>query len=405
MQIPRNYHLRRVRLLLREFPVVALLGARQVGKSTLARRLAASHRGPTTWFDLEDSADLARLADPGLELRPLRGLVVLDEIHRLPGVFPLLRVLADRPRTPARFLVLGSASPDLLRQTSETLAGRVAFHELDGFGLREVEDLERLWLRGGFPLSYLARSAPASRRWRDGFIRTFLTRDVPDLGSSIPPLTLRRFWTMLAHWHGQIWNGAEFGRAFGVAHTTVRRYLDLLTSVFVVRQLQPWHENIRKRQVRSPKVYVADSGVLHALLGLSTREAVLSHPKVGASWEGFVVQQIVQLLAASPEQCFHWSTHSGAELDLLVVAGDRRYGFEVKRAEAPRPTPSMRSAFETLGLDRLDVVHAGAQSYAMAPGMRALPAARLAINTATASGMTGRRRPARIGEIAPGEVW
>ena len=378
MQIPRNYHLRRVRLLLREFPVVALLGARQVGKSTLARRLAASHRGPTTWFDLEDSADLARLADPGLELRPLRGLVVLDEIHRLPGVFPLLRVLADRPRTPARFLVLGSASPDLLRQTSETLAGRVAFHELDGFGLREVEDLERLWLRGGFPLSYLARSAPASRRWRDGFIRTFLTRDVPDLGSSIPPLTLRRFWTMLAHWHGQIWNGAEFGRAFGVAHTTVRRYLDLLTSVFVVRQLQPWHENIRKRQVRSPKVYVADSGVLHALLGLSTREAVLSHPKVGASWEGFVVQQIVQLLAASPEQCFHWSTHSGAELDLLVVAGDRRYGFEVKRAEAPRPTPSMRSAFETLGLDRLDVVHAGAQSYAMAPGMRALPAARLA---------------------------
>ena len=378
MQIPRNYHLRRVRLLLREFPVVALLGARQVGKSTLARQLAASHRGPTTWFDLEDPTDLARLADPGLELRPLRGLVVLDEIHRLPGVFPLLRVLADRPRTPARFLVLGSASPDLLRQTSETLAGRVAFHELDGFGLREVEDLERLWLRGGFPLSYLARSAPASRRWRDGFIRTFLTRDVPDLGSSIPPLTLRRFWTMLAHWHGQIWNGAEFGRAFGVAHTTVRRYLDLLTSVFVVRQLQPWHENIRKRQVRSPKVYVADSGVLHALLGLSTREAVLSHPKVGASWEGFVVQQIVQLLAASPEQCFHWSTHSGAELDLLVVAGDRRYGFEVKRAEAPRPTPSMRSAFETLGLDRLDVVHAGAQSYAMAPGMRALPAARLA---------------------------
>ena len=378
MQIPRNYHLRRLRLLLREFPVVALLGARQVGKSTLARQLAASHRGPTTWFDLEDPTDLARLADPGLELRPLRGLVVLDEIHRLPGVFPLLRVLADRPRTPARFLVLGSASPDLLRQTSETLAGRVAFHELDGFGLREVEDLERLWLRGGFPLSYLARSAPASRRWRDGFIRTFLTRDVPDLGSSIPPLTLRRFWTMLAHWHGQIWNGAEFGRAFGVAHTTVRRYLDLLTSVFVVRQLQPWHENIRKRQVRSPKVYVADSGVLHALLGLSTREAVLSHPKVGASWEGFVVQQIVQLLTASPEQCFHWSTHSGAELDLLVVAGDRRYGFEVKRAEAPRPTPSMRSAFETLGLDRLDVVHAGAQSYAMAPGMRALPAARLA---------------------------
>ena len=377
MQVQRTQHLRRIRLLLREFPIVALLGARQVGKSTLARQLVASRRAPATWFDLENPADLARLADPGLELRPLRGLVVLDEIHRLPEVFPLLRVLADRPRSPARFLVLGSASPDLLRQTSETLAGRVAFHELDGFGLREVENLERLWLRGGFPRSYLAPSAPASRRWRDGFIRTFLTRDVPDLGSAIPPLTLRRFWTMLAHWHGQIWNGAEFGRAFGVAHTTVRRYLDLLTSVFVVRQLPPWHENIRKRQVRSPKVYIADTGILHALLGLSTREAVLSHPKVGASWEGFVIQQIVQLLAAPPEQCFHWSTHSGAELDLLVVAGNRRYGFEVKRAEAPRPTASMRSAFQSLGLDRMDVVHAGTQTYAMAPGMRALPAARL----------------------------
>ena len=378
MQVVRSEHLRRIRLLLREFPVVAVLGARQVGKSTLARQLVASRRAPATWFDLENPADLARLADPGLELRPLRGLVVLDEIHRLPGVFPLLRVLADRPRTPARFLVLGSASPELLRQTSETLAGRVAYHELDGFRLREVEDLERLWLRGGFPRSYLAPTAPASRRWRDGFIRTFLTRDVPDLGSTVPPPTLRRFWTMLAHWHGQVWNGAEFGRAFGVAHTTVRRYLDLLASVFVVRQLQPWHENISKRQVRSPKVYIADSGVLHALLGLSTREAVLSHPKVGASWEGFVVQQIVQLLAAPPEQCFHWSTHSGAELDLLVVAGNRRYGFEVKRAEAPRPTPSMRSAVETLGLDRLEVVHAGTQTYAMAPGMRALPAGRLA---------------------------
>ena len=377
MQVQRTQHLRRIRLLLREFPIVALLGARQVGKSTLARQLVASRRAPATWFDLENPADLARLADPGLELRPLRGLVVLDEIHRLPEVFPLLRVLADRPRSPARFLVLGSASPDLLRQTSETLAGRVAFHELDGFGLREVENLERLWLRGGFPRSYLAPSAPASRRWRDSFIRTFLTRDVPDLGSTIPPLTLRRFWTMLAHWHGQIWNGAEFGRAFGVAHTTVRRYLDLLTSVFVVRQLPPWHENIRKRQVRSPKVYIADTGILHALLGLSTREAVLSHPKVGASWEGFVIQQIVQLLAARPEQCFHWSTHSGAELNLLVVAGNRRYGFEVKRAEAPRPTASMRSAFQSLGLDRMDVVHAGTQTYAMAPGMRALPAAHL----------------------------
>ena len=377
MQIARQQHLRRVKRLLREFPVVALLGARQVGKSTLARQIVASRRAPATWFDLENPADLARLADPGLELRPLRGLVVLDEIHRLPDVFPLLRVLADRPRTPARFLVLGSASPDLLRQTSETLAGRVAFHELEGFGLREVGDLERLWLRGGFPLSYLARSAPASRRWLDNFIRTFLERDVLAFDNMVPSATLRRFWTMLAHWHGQLWNGTEFGRAFGVAHTTIRRYLDLMTSVFVVRQLQPWYENIGKRQVRSPKIYIGDSGVLHALLGLTTREQIVSHPKVGASWEGFVVQQIIHLLAAHPEQCFHWSTHSGAQLDLLVVAGNRRYGFEIKRTEAPRRTPSMRSAVETLGLEHLDVVHAGPDRYALAPHIRALPAAQL----------------------------
>ena len=373
MEIIRTAALRRLNLLLREFPVVALLGARQVGKTTLARQLAAN-RAVTTWFDLENPADLGRLDDPGLELRPLKGLVVLDEIHRLPEVFPLLRVLADRPRTPARFLVLGSASPELLRQTSETLAGRVAFHRLDGFATTEVDDIDRLWLRGGLPRSYLARSEAASVRWRHSFVDTFLSRDVAGLGGSVPPATLRRFWTMLAHWHGQTWNGAEFGRAFGVAHTTVRRYLDLLSSLFVVRQLAPWFENIAKRQVRSPKVYVADSGILHSLLGLRSRDAVVSHPKVGASWEGFVVSQVIERLAARPEQCFHWSTHSGAELDLLIAAGERRYGFEVKRAEAPRLTPSMRSSFETLKLDRLDVIHAGTQRYRLAEGIRALPA-------------------------------
>ena len=378
MKAIREYDLGRVRLLLGEFPVVALLGVRQVGKTTLARQLAAAYSEAVAWFDLEDPADLARLQDPGLELRPLEGLVVLDEIHRLPDVFQLLRVLADRPGTPARFLVLGSASPELLRQTSESLAGRVAFHELDGFGLTEVDNLERLWLRGGFPRSYLARSGPASRRWRDGFIRTLLARDLPELGSTIPSATLRRFWAMLAHWHGQIWNGAEFARAFGVSHATVRRYLDLLTSVFVVRQLQPWFENISKRQVRSPKVYIGDSGILHALLGLTTRNDIVSHPKVGASWEGFVIQQIVHLLRAPAEQCFHWSTHTGAKLDLLVMDGARRYGFEVKRSEAPKLTRSMRSALETLNLDRFDVVHAGAERYRLADGVRALPAADLA---------------------------
>lgn len=377
MMIPRKHHLARVRLLLDEFPVVALLGARQVGKTTLARQLAEAHQEPVAWFDLEDPVDLAKLEAPGFQLRPLRGLVVLDEIHRLPDIFQLLRVLADRPGPPARFLVLGSASTELLRQTSESLAGRVALHVLDGFDLTEADDSERLWLRGSFPRSYLASSDAASRRWRDGFIRTLLARDLPDLGSTIPSTTLRRFWTMLAHWHGQTWNGAEFGRAFGVSHTTVRRYLDLLTSVFVVRRLQPWFENISKRQVRSPKVYIADSGVLHALLGLTDRTDVMSHPKVGASWEGFVVQQIVQLLRAPPEQCFHWSTYTGAELDLLVLDGSRRYGFEVKRSEAPRLTRSMRSAVETLKLDWLDVVHAGTERYRLADRVWALPAGEL----------------------------
>lgn len=378
MKILREWHLARLRLLLTEFPVVVLLGARQVGKTTLARQLAASRDGPVAWFDLENPPDRARLAEPSLELRPLRGLVVLDEIQRLPDLFELLRVLADRPDTPARFLLLGSASPDLVGRTSESLAGRAAFHELDGFGLTEVDDVDRLWLRGSFPRSYLAASEAASRRWRDNFVQTLLARDLPSLGAGVPANTLRRFWTMLAHWHGQVWNGAEFGRAFGVAHTTVRRYLDLLTSVFMVRQLQPWFENVRKRQVRSPKVYVADSGLLHALLGLTTRHDVASHPKIGASWEGFVVQQIAHLLALRPEQCFHWSTHSGAELDLLALDGTRRRGFEVKRSDAPRLTKSMRSAKETLRLDRLDVVHAGAASYQMAEGIHAVPVAELA---------------------------
>ena len=342
MEIPRKHHFARVRLLLDEFPVVALLGARQVGKTTLARQLAAAHSDPVAWFDLEDPVDLARLEDPGLELRPLRGLVVLDEIHRLPGIFQLLRVLADRAGPPARFLVLGSASTDLLRQTSESLAGRVAFHQLDGFDMTEVDDPEHLWLRGGFPRSYLAPSGAASRRWRDSFVQTLLARDLPDFGSTIPRTTLRRFWTMLAHWHGQLWNGAEFGRAFGVSHTTVRRYLDLLTSVFVVRQLQPWFENIKKRQVRSPKVYIADSGILHALLGLTDRTDVVSHPKVGASWEGFVIQQIVQLLAGD----------SAAVLPLVHPHGRRT------RPSGAGWNPALRLRGEAFRGPAADAVHA-----------------------------------------------
>ena len=357
---------------------MCVLGARQVGKTTLAKQLAATRRGPTTRFDLQDPVDLRRLSDPGLALRPLRGLVVLDEIHHLPEVFPLLRALADRRPPPARFLVLGSASGDLLRQTSESLAGRIAYHRLDGFGLRETgNDPDRLWFRGGFPRSFLAKTEAAGRRWRHNFIETFLARDLAAWGSRVPPATLRRFWTMLAHWHGQLWNGAEIGRSFGLSHTAVRRYLDLLTSVFLVRQLPPWFENLRKRQSRSPKIFLGDSGLLHSLLGIATSAELLAHPKMGASWEGFVIGQIIRATGASPDQCYHWSAHSGASLDLLLVAGARRYGFEVKRAEAPRRTASMAAAFEDLRLDRLEVVHAGTETYEIAPGMRALPARRL----------------------------
>lgn len=375
--VARGRHERRVEQLLRQFPVVAILGARQVGKSSLARRIVERRKGPTTYFDLEDRADLSRLSDPGLALRGLRGLIVLDEIQRLPEVFPLLRVLADRKPVRARFLVLGSATPELLQQSSESLAGRIAYHRLGGFSLDEVDDVDRLWLRGGFPRAFLARSAAASFDWRSSFIETFLARDVAQLGIGIAPEAIRRFWMMLAHYHGQIWNAAEFARSFGVGNTTVRRYLDALSSVFVVRQLLPWHENLRKRQVKSPKVFVADSGMLHALLGLQTRQQLLAHPKVGASWEGFALSQVVSRLGAQPHECFHWATHAGAELDLLVMRGNRRLGFEVKLTEAPSVTKSMRVAIDDLRLSRLFVIHAGEKCFPLAENIQALSASRL----------------------------
>jgi predicted AAA+ superfamily ATPase len=359
--------------------VVAILGSRQVGKTTLAHDLRRAWRGPAVSFDLEDPVAAARLSDPVLALQPLRGLVVLDEVQRRPDLFPVLRVLADRPRTPARFLVLGSATPDLLRQSSESLAGRLAFHELGGFSLEEVgtSRLGRLWLRGGFPRSFLAGSGPASLDWRFDFIRTFLERDLPQLGISIPAGTLGRFWSMLAHYHGQVWNAAEFARSFGVSDMTVRRYLDVLAATFVVRVLSPWHENLRKRQVKAPKVYLSDSGLLHALLNLRTQEDLERHPKVGASWEGFAIAAIVARLRAGWHECFFWATYAGAELDLLVVRGRTRLGFEIKRTVAPGMTPSMRTALADLKLTRLDVVHAGTETFPLAPRIRAVALSRL----------------------------
>ena len=374
MVVHRRQHLRNLERLTREHPVVAMLGARQVGKTTLAKELMRRRSGQSTRFDLEDPRDLRRLDEPTLALEPLRGLVVLDEIQNRPELFPVLRVLADRTPRPATFLVLGSASPDLLRQGAETLAGRIAFYELPGFDLEEVGAgaWERLWFRGGFPPSYLARSHRESRDWLEAFIRTFLERDLPRLGVGIPARTLADFWTMVSNYHGQIWNSSELGRAFGVAHTTVRRYLDLLTDTFVVRQLRPWTENIGKRVVKSPKVYLADSGLLHSLLNLATPRDLFGHPKVGASFEGFALEQVIRRLEARPGECYFWATHSGAELDLLVVRGRRRLGFEFKRTDAPRLSSSMTTALDTLGLERIEVVHAGRDSYPMHRRVRAL---------------------------------
>jgi len=372
--VPRSAQLDRVKSLLRQFPIVAILGPRQVGKSTLARQVMHDWKRPCHPFDLENPADLARLSDPMLALSALRGLVVLDEIQRLPGLFPLLRVLADRRPVRSRFLILGSATPDLLRQGNETLAGRIAFHRLDGFSLEEVgvKHFSKLWLRGGFPRSYLAATQVESQTWREQFVSTFLERDIPQLGIQISSTTLRRFWAMLAHYHGQIWNASEFGRSFGVTDNTVRHYLDVLTSAFVVRQLQPWHANIKKRQVRSPKVYLSDSGILHSLLGIGAKPELESHPKLGASWEGFVISQVAAQLDLRPDEMYFWATHSGAELDLLVVRGGKQLGFEVKRSASPVMSPSMRIALSDLNLARLFVVHAGDHSYDMASNVRAI---------------------------------
>ena len=360
---------------LKEYPVVAIVGARQVGKTTLAREIARRHGKSAVFFDLENPSDLARLRDPMLVLQEIRGLVVLDEIQTTPEIFRVLRVLADRPGTPARFLVLGSASPDLLRQSSETLAGRVHYHHLQGFALPEVgtDKWEQLWLRGGFPKSFLAKNMNTSAEWRRDFILTFLQRDLPQFGIQIPAATMHRFWSMLAHFHGQVWNASEFGRSFGVADTTVRRYLDILAGTWVVRLLLPWLENLKKRQVQSPKVYFPDTGLLHSLLGLKTSEELHRHPRLGASWEGFAMEQVIRRLGARPEECFFWATHAGAELDLLVVRGTEKLGFEFKYSSAPELTRSMRIALEDLRLSSLDVVYPGSETYPLLKNARAVP--------------------------------
>jgi predicted AAA+ superfamily ATPase len=381
IELHRPLHARAVSDLLDEFPVVAILGARQTGKTTLARALVAAWSGPVHFFDMEDPRTEARLAEPMLALEGLSGLIVIDEVQRHPELFPVLRVLADRPGTPARFLILGSASPELVQHSSESLAGRIAHHELPGFDLAETADagadhLDTLWQRGGFPRAFLAASDIAATRWRREFIATYLERDIPALGFRLAPGTLRRFWNMLAHYSGQLWNGSELARAFGVTEPTVRHYLDILAATYMVRILPPWFENLGKRQVKAPKIYLADSGLLHSLLDIGSREDLLNHPRCGASWEGFALHQVVRALSVQNidwSHCYHWRLHTGAELDLLVKQGSRRLGFEFKRSDSPRLTPSMHSAMENLKLDRLYVIHAGRDTFPLAERIEAVP--------------------------------
>lgn len=362
-----------IRKALRRARVVALVGPRQCGKTTLARQLVRP--GSASYFDLEDPSSLARLDEPMTALAGLRGLVVIDEVQRRPDLFPILRVLADRRPLPARFLILGSASPELLRQTSESLAGRIEIIQLGGLRLMDVgvEEQDRHWQRGGFPLSFLARNESDSVVWRKQFIQTFLERDMPQLGINIPATTLGRFWTMLAHYHGQVWNGAELARSLALGEGTVRRYLDLMTGVFMARQLQPFHANLAKRQVKAPKVYVRDSGVLHALLGVGSEAELLHHPKSGASWEGYAIEEALKALG--PEEAFFWATHGGAEIDLVLIKNGRRLGIECKRMDAPRMTPSIGMALAELELERVLVVYPGEREYELAERVSVMPLA------------------------------
>jgi predicted AAA+ superfamily ATPase len=369
--IDRKKDVEYVQTALKRSRVVAILGPRQCGKTTLARQFLAPDS--INYFDLEDPVSLARLSEPDTALRPLKGLVVIDEIQRRPDLFPLLRVLADRKPLRVRFLILGSASPDLLKQSSETLAGRLETVWLDGFRLSDVGTTKqaRHWLRGGFPLSFTARTERDSFVWRQQFLQTFLERDLPQLGVMIPAVALRRFWSMVAHYHGQIWNAAELARALAVNESTVRRYLDLMTGVFMLRQLPPWFENLGKRQVKSPKIYVRDSGVLHALLGIANGRDLEYHPKIGASWEGYAVEEVLKTVR--PDEAYFWATHQGAELDLLLFKRSRRIGVECKRADAPTLTPSMRIALDDLKLDELCVVYPGERRYRLTNKVEVIP--------------------------------
>jgi predicted AAA+ superfamily ATPase len=369
--IPRPEPILQIERSFKVHPVTALLGPRQCGKTTLARFIAGQE--PATFFDLENPVDIQRLSAPMQALKDLSGLVILDEVQRKPELFELLRVLVDRSDPNTQFLLLGSASPHLMKGVSESLAGRIGFVDLAGFQLWEVGEQYRdsLWIRGGFPRAFLTDSDSLSTQWRESFIRTFLERDIPQLGISIAAETLRRFWTMVAHYHGQVWNAAEFARAMGTAENTARRYLDILAGAYMIRVVPPWFENLKKRQVKAPKIYIRDSGLFHSLLHVSTLADLQGHPKIGASWEGFVLEHIVQFFGT--RDAYFWATHAGAELDLMVTIAGKRHGFEIKYADAPGRKRSMHIAIEDLGLEHLWVIYPGDQKYSLDSNITVLP--------------------------------
>lgn len=369
--IKRQDYLEQVRVALDRSPVTAILGPRQCGKTTLSKVIAEEER--VTHFDLESPQDQARLQNPELVLSGIEGLIIIDEIQLRPELFNLLRVMVDRYPEKQKYLILGSASPTIIKNVSESLAGRVEFVDLSGFQMLEtgLDTLNKQWVRGGFPRSFLAESDENSMVWREGFVRTFLERDIPQLGINIPAAAMRRFWTMLAHYHGQIWNASEFARSMGLNDKTVRGYLDILTGTFMVRQLQPWFENLGKRQVKSPRIYLRDSGLLHTLLTLKDYDSLLAHPKVGASWEGFVIEQI--LLTLKPEAAYFWATHQGAEVDLMFLRGGKRFGIEVKFNEKPKASRSTRSTIEDLHLEHLWIIYPGKVSYPLDEKITVVP--------------------------------
>lgn len=369
MQIERARDAKRIETLLEMFPVTAILGPRQCGKSTLSRTFPAEHR-----FDLENPRDLAMLETPQTTLESLEGLIVIDEIQRKPELFPLLRYLVDH-HPQQRYLILGIASRELIRQSAESLAGRIGYHELGGLGLEDLgaDNWRRIWFRGGFPRSYLASHTAGSLLWRQEYITTFLERDIPQLGIQIPPQTLRRFWMMVAHYHGQVLNYSELARSFGISDMTARHYLEILAGTFMIRLLPPWHTNTGKRLVKRPKLYFRDSGLFHALLQIGDERDLSTHNKLGASWEGFALESLIRTLSLRPEECFFWATHSGAEVDLFWMRGGKNFAAEIKFADAPRITPSMRSAVADLSLERLWVLYPGDKIYALDENIQVLP--------------------------------